>query len=187
LLRAQQLTYLLTTSRAIIVRRGHAWAEIWTRSPVLLSVSLLFLYGVIMFSGLYIKGAYQDVVDGAGLNTWLARAFILVFMTPIGFCFATAGYIGLRFQCLIISDAIRDRHGFFVRVFDFDAIKRKAFPVLSRPRKHGIGDVILGQDGHWEYDIDFNQSPWFKINAVGFLSVPDARQVMEKLKQALSK
>jgi len=58
-------------------------------------------------------------------------------------------------------------------------------PVLSRPGKDGVGDVILGQDGHWEYDIDFTDSPWFKINAVGLLSVPDARRVMEKVEQAV--
>jgi len=122
-LRARQLTYLLTTSRTMIVRRGHAWAEIWVRSPVILSVSLLFLYSVIMFSGLYIEDSYQDAVDGAGLSTWLARVFFLVLMTPVGYTFATFGYIGLRFQFDIIFDAIKDRHGIFVRCFNFNEIK----------------------------------------------------------------
>lgn len=155
-LRARQLTYLLTTSRAMIVRRGHAWAEIWVRAPVILSVSLLFLYSVIIFSGLYIEGSYQDAVDGAGLSTWLARVFFLVLMAPFGFIFATFGYVGLRFQCEIILDAVKDRHGIFVRCFNFNEIKRNDFPVLSRPRKDGVGDVILGQDGHWEYDLVFS-------------------------------
>ncbi|MCU7842225.1 MAG: hypothetical protein KZQ93_00135 [Candidatus Thiodiazotropha sp. (ex Monitilora ramsayi)] len=56
---------------------------------------------------------------------------------------------------------------------------------MSRTHKDGVGDVILGQDGHWEYDIDFNQAPWFKINAVGFLSAPSAKQVIEKEERAL--
>ena len=107
-------------------------------------------------------------------------------MAPVGFIFATFGYVGLRFQCEIILDAVKDRHGIFVRSFNFNEIKRNDFPVLSRPRKDGVGDVILGQDGHWEYDIDFTDSPWFKINAVGFLSVPDARRVMEKVEQAVT-
>lgn len=95
-LRARQLTYFLTTSRAMVILRSHAWAEIWVRSPVILSVSLLFLYSVIMFSGLFIEGSYQDAVDGASLRTWLARIFLLILLTPVGFAFATFGYIGLR-------------------------------------------------------------------------------------------
>jgi hypothetical protein len=39
--------------------------------------------------------------------------------------------------------------------------------------------------GHWEYDIDFTDPPWFKINAVGFLSVPDARRVMTMVERAV--
>jgi len=183
--RARQLTYLLTSSRAIIVRRGHAWAEIWVRSPVILSVSLLLLYGVVIFSLIFMNDTYQDVIHGAGWNTWLTRGFLLVGMAPVGFIFGTIGYIGLRFQSVIILDAIKDRHGIFVRSFDFNEIKHSQFPVVTRLREDGCGDVILGQDGHWEYDIDFPNSPWFKINAVGFLSVPDAKQVSHKVKQVL--
>ncbi|MCM8857893.1 MAG: hypothetical protein LC541_20215 [Candidatus Thiodiazotropha sp.] len=105
-------------------------------------------------------------------------------MTPVGFAFTTFGYIGLRYQCVIIFDAIKDRHGIFVCCFNFNEIKRNDFPVLSRLCKDGIGNVILSQDGHWEYDIDFNQLPWFKINVVGFLSVPDAKRIMDKIEQA---
>jgi len=180
-LRTRQLTYFLTTSRAMIVRRGHAWAEIWVRSPVILSVSLLFLYGVLMFGWLFFAGAYQDVVTGAGGSAWFARGFALIFMIPLGFIFASIGYVGLRFQSEIILDAINDRHGIFVRSFFVDEISRNDFPVLSRLRKDEVGDVILGQDGHWEYNIDFPSSPWFTINAVGFLSVPDAKLVMDKV------
>ncbi|MCU7795836.1 MAG: hypothetical protein KZQ75_01760 [Candidatus Thiodiazotropha sp. (ex Myrtea spinifera)] len=186
-LRTRQLTYLLTSTRAMIIRRGHAWAEIWTRSWVILSVSLLLLYGVILFSGIFIESSHQDIVDGAGMSTWLARLFILLIMAPVGFIFAALGFVGLYFQSVIILDAIKDRHGIFMRAFDFDEIKRNDFPVISRPRKEGVGDVILGQDGHWEYDIDFNQAPWFKINAVGFLSVPHAKQVMAKVERTLSR
>ena len=184
-LRARQLTYILTSSRAMIVRRGRAWAEIWVRSPVILSLSVLFLYGVVMFSGIFIFDTYQDFTDGAGWNTWLARGFILVCMTPVGLIFGTIGFIGLRFQSEIILEAIKDRYGIFVRSFDFNEIKRNRFPVVSRLREDGCGDVILGQDGHWEYDIDFPDSPWFKINAVGFLSVPDVKQVSGQVKQVL--
>ncbi|MCU7802670.1 MAG: hypothetical protein KZQ96_05680 [Candidatus Thiodiazotropha sp. (ex Lucinoma borealis)] len=107
-------------------------------------------------------------------------------MTPVGFAIATFGYVGLRYQCAIIFDAIKDRYGIFVRCFNFNEIKRNDFPVLSRLCKDGIGDVILSQDGHWEYDIDFNQLPWFKINMVGFLSVPDAKRIMDKIEQAVA-
>jgi hypothetical protein len=185
-LRARQLTYILTSSRAIIVRRGHAWAEIWVRSPVILSLSLLFLYGVIMFGGLSIVGTYRAVSQGASLSTLLAHFVTLILMTPVGVIFAAIGYVGLRFQTEIILDAIKDRHGIFVRSFDFNEIKRNKFPVVTRLREDACGDVILGQDGHWEYDIDFPNSPWFKINAVGFLSVPDARQVSKKVKQVIA-
>jgi hypothetical protein len=184
--RARRLTYILTTSRAMIVRHGRAWAEIWVRSAVIISVSLLFLYGVILFSGLFLEGVYRDAITGAGLNAWLARGFILVLIAPAGVTFVAFGYVGLRFQSEIILDAINDRNGLFVREFDFNEIERNDFPVLSRLRNNGVGDVILGQDGHWEYDIDFPNSPWFKINAVGFLSVPDARQVSKKVKQVIA-
>lgn len=53
-------------------------------------------------------------------------------------------------------------------------------------RIDGVGGVILGQDDQWEYDIDFNRA-WFKINAVGLLSVPDARQVLVKVEKALAR
>ncbi|MCU7850684.1 MAG: hypothetical protein KZQ80_00580 [Candidatus Thiodiazotropha sp. (ex Monitilora ramsayi)] len=185
-LRARQLTYLLTSSRAMIIRRGHAWAEIWTRSWVILSVSLLLLYSVILFSGIFIESSYQDIVDRAGMSTWLARLFILLIMAPVGFMFASLGFIGFYFQSIIIIDAIKDRHGIFMRCFEFEEIKRNDFPVISRQRKDGVGDIILDQDGHWEYDIDFNQVPWFKINAVGFLSVPNAMQVKAKVEHALA-
>lgn len=184
-MRARRLTYVLTTKRAMIVRRGHAWAEIWGRSPVIISVSLLFLYGVFFFGWLFIEGAYRDFIDGAGFSTWAARGFLLVFMSYFGFIFVAVGYIGLRFQLAIIFDAIKDPGGFFVRSFDFEDIERSDFPVVSRLRKDGTGDVILGQDGHWEYDIDFNRA-WFKINAVGFLSVPEAQQVSVEVERALA-
>lgn len=186
-LRARRLTYLLTTARALIVRNDHAWAEIWVRSPVILSVSILILYGVLFFSGIYLEGASQDFLQGAGLNTWMARLFILVFMLPIAYTFTVLGYLGLRFQCVIILDAIKDRHGIFVRSFSFSDIKYHDFPVISRLRKDGVGDVIVGQDGHWEYDIDFNEVPWFKINAVGFLSIADAKDVAEKVECQLAR
>ena len=185
-LRAKQLTYILTTSRAMIVRRGHAWGVIWVRSPVILSFSLLFIYGVIMFSGLYIEGVYLGFVNGAGWNSWVARGFALIFMVPLGVVFATIGYIGLRGQSAIIIDAIKGRHDIFVRSFTFSEIRRNDFPVVSRVRKDGFGDVILRQDGHWEYNIDFPGAPWFKKNAIGFLSVPNARQVMEKIDRVVS-
>jgi hypothetical protein len=185
-LRTKQLTYLLTTSRTMIVRRGHAWAEVWVRSPVILSVSLLFIYSVIMFSGLYIEGLYLGYVNDAGWNSWLARGFALIFFVPIGGIFATIGYIGFRFQFAIITDAIKGRHDIFVRSFNFSEIRRHDFPVVSRLRKGGLGDVILGQDGHWGYNVDFQNAPWFKTNAVGFLSVPDAKQVMEKIERMVT-
>jgi len=185
-LRAKQLTYILTTSRAIIVRRGHAWAEIWVRSPVIISVSLLFIYGVIMFSGLYIEGVYLGFVNGAGWNSWLARGIALIFLGPLGGVFATMGYIGFFGQYSIIIDAIKGRHDIFIRSFTYSKMRRNDFPVVSRVRKDGFGDVILGQDGHWEYNIDFASSPWFEMTAIGFLSVSDARKVMERIDTAVS-
>lgn len=185
-LRTKQLTYILTTSRAIIVRRGHAWAEIWVRSPVILSVSLLFLYSVIMFSGIYIEGVYLGFINNAGWNSWLARGMALIFMVPLGGIFSTIGYVGFRFQFAIIIDAIKGRDDIFVRSFNFSEIRRSDFPVMSRVRKGGFGDVILGHDGHWEYNNDFPSSPWFTTNAVGFLSVPNAKLVMNKVKQVVA-
>jgi hypothetical protein len=138
-----------------------------------------------MFAWIFTQGTHQDYVDGAGLGTWLARIFLLVFMSFFGFIFATIGYIGLRFQTVIILDAIKDRHALFVRSFDFGEINRNDFPVVTRLRKDGVGDVILGQDGHWEYYGDSNISPDFKINAVGFLSVPKAKKVSDMLIQML--
>lgn len=184
-LRARQLPYLLSPYRAVIIRRGHALAEIWVRSPVILSASLLFLYGVFMFSWIFVQGTYQDFLDGAGVGTWLARGCLLIFIGFLGIIFSTIGFIGLRFQTAIILDAIKDRHGLFVRSFGFDEINRNDFPVVTRLRKNGVGDVILGQDGHWEYYGDSNISPDFKINGVGFLSVPEAKKVSDLILQMI--
>ncbi|MCP3954555.1 MAG: hypothetical protein GY697_20405, partial [Desulfobacterales bacterium] len=184
-LRTRQLTYLLTPFRAVIIRRGHALAEIWVRSPVIFSASLLFLYGVFMFSWIFIQGAHQDFLNGAGVGTWLARGCSLIFIGFLGFVFSTIGFIGLRFQTVIILDAIKDRHGQFVRSFGFNEINRNDFPVVTRLRKNGVGDVILGQDGHWEYYGDSNITPDFKINAVGFLSVPEAKMVSDMIQRMI--
>lgn len=186
-MRARQLTFFLTTSRVMVVRRGHALAEIWVRAPVLLSVSLLFIYNVILFIEFYIQGSHQDAVDGAGLSTLFAWVFFLVLMAHVGFIFATFAYVGLRFRCEIIFAAIKDHHGIFVRCFSDNQIKRNDFPVLSKLRKDGVGDIILGQDGHWEDNIDFTDLPWFKINTVDFLSVPIAKRVMAMVEQAVAK
>ncbi len=185
-LRAKQLTYILTTSRAMIIRRGHAWAEIWVRSSVILTFSILCFYGVIMFSGLFLQGVYIDAVNDAHWSSWIGRVLGLVFMVPLGCVFAAIGYVGFRFQLEIIFDAIKGHHDIFVRSINFSEIRRNDFPVASRLRKGGVGDVILGQDGHWEYNVDFPGAPWFTINAIGFLSVPDAKRVMEKIDKVVT-
>ena len=107
-------------------------------------------------------------------------------MVPLGFIFGTMGYVGLHGQSAIILDAIKGRNDIFVRSFKFTEMRRHDFPVVSRVRKGGIGDVILSQDGHWDYDIEFPDAPWFQTNAVGFLSVPNAKQVMEKIDRVVS-
>lgn len=44
--RAKRLEYVKTNQRALIVRNGPAWEEIWIKSPIIYTVSINFVIGV---------------------------------------------------------------------------------------------------------------------------------------------
>jgi len=185
--RSKQLAYAITTRRTLIIREGPAWSEIWIKTPIIICVSLLFLYAVAYFGLLFIFSSYQDYINGAGLNTWFARVFIILFVGPIGLIFALFGWIGLTYQTVIIQEAIKSKSAIYIRSFYFNDIKKLGLPVISRIRKTGVGDVILGSDGHWEYGNELSSfAPEMFYNSVGFLSIADAKNVAKKIHIALT-
>jgi len=88
---------------------------------------------------------------------------------------------------VIIQEAIKSKSAIYIRSFYFNDIKKLGLPVISRIRKTGVGDVILGSDGHWEYGNELSSfAPEMFYNSVGFLSIADAKNVAKKIHIALT-
>ena len=184
--RARRIRYLITDRRALVVRQGPAWAEIWVRTPMTLCVSLLCLVG----GG---GGALATVVsgferlfgDGSDLGNWSATLISGVVFVPLLLLFAIIGWVVLLHGLQIVVEAHRSRDLVFVRAFSYRAMAKHKYPKVERLRPDGPGDVVLGTGGYWETDVDSMSGGSMVVHQVGFLSVPDAEQVAERIRAAI--
>jgi len=48
--RANKMQYLITNKRCLVIRKGYDWHKVWGKSPIIFTVSLLFLFGVLGFA-----------------------------------------------------------------------------------------------------------------------------------------
>jgi hypothetical protein len=176
--RAKKIRYIITTRRALILREGPVWSTIWIKTPIIMCICLLLIYTISFFSLIFLFSSSQDYITLVGLKIGSTKFFALLFAGLIGFVIAVIGWVGLIYQGLKIKKTIENNSTVFIRNFYLNNIKKLELPIISRIRKNGVGDIILGSDSHFDHNI--------KMSSVGFLSIANANDVAKKIHAALT-
>jgi len=182
--RAYKVQYLLTNKRCLVIRKGHDWSKIWGKSLIIFNLSLLILFAVLGFTIILFQGIYNDIFYNSSLNSLIARVVGGIISFPLAVIFLLMAYAGIRYQPEIIIEAIKSRNKFFIRSFYHKDSLVQDYPMVSRIRSNGVGDVILAADAYYDYSTESNEV-YTHIIPSGFLSVENAKCIEKKIQNAI--
>jgi hypothetical protein len=182
--RAFKMQYLLTNKRCLVIRKGHDWGKIWGKSLIIFNLSLLLLFGVLGFTIILFQGIYIDIFYNSSFNSLVARVVGGILLFPLGAIFFLMAYAGMRYQPEIIIEAIKSRNKFFIRSFYHKDSLIQDYPMVSRIRGNGVGDVILAADVYYDY-VTESSTVHTHVIPSGFLSVANAKLLEQKIQNAI--
>jgi hypothetical protein len=153
------------------------------RTPIILCVSLLFLIGGCGGAiGVVLSGFERLLGGGFDLGSLVATLTSVAVFVPLLLLFAAIGWVVFTYGLQAVVEAYRSRDLVFVRAFSYRAMAKFKYPKVARLRPDGTGDVLLGTDGYWEPDTDPASGGSTVVHQVGFLSVPSAEGVAERVR-----
>jgi hypothetical protein len=185
MLRARRLGYVLTSRRALVVRRGPATDELWIRSPLLATLSATALFGgTLGLVGQWTAGIRLLFSGELGLGGALGLVGVGLVFPPIFGGLTLLGGAGLWSVYAGIRRSVVDRKHYFAREFDYTSMRKNAMLRMSRLRRHGVGDLVLDVDSDYQSDPNSGGGSSVLLD-VGFLSVPSVETVAAHLDELL--